>query len=77
MVTVAVALPPVFDAVTVYVAAEVMAVGVPEMVPVDASSDRPDGSAGDTLHDVTAPPDAIGVALVIAESFCNVKELGV
>lgn len=77
MVTVAVALPPVFDAVTVYVAAEVMAVGVPEMVPVDASSDRPDGSAGDTLHNVTAPPDAIGVALVIAESFCNVKEFGV
>jgi hypothetical protein len=55
----------------------VMAVGVPEIVPVDASSDRPDGNAGDTLHDVTAPPDAIGVALGIAESFCNVKELGV
>lgn len=54
-----------------------MAVGVPEIVPVDASSDRPDGNAGDTLHDATAPPDAIGVALGIAESFCNVKELGV
>ena len=77
MVTVAVALPPEFDAVTVYVAEEVIAVGVPEIVPVDTSNDKPDGSDGETLHDVTAPPDAVGIALDITEPFCNVNEFGV
>lgn len=54
-----------------------MLVGVPEMVPVDESKERPAGSVGEMLQDVIAPPEAVGVTLVIAESFPNVKELGV
>ena len=44
MVIVAVALPPVLVAVTVYAAEDVIVVGVPEIVPVEASKDRPAGS---------------------------------
>ena len=36
-------------------------VGVPEIAPVDASKVRPIGSAGETDHEVTAPPLEVGV----------------
>ena len=76
MVTPAVVLPPVLVAVTVYVAELVMAVGVPEMAPVEESSDKPDGSEGETDHEVTGPPLAVGVTVVMAVPFVSVKELG-
>jgi hypothetical protein len=73
MSTVVVALPPVLVAVTVYVAVEVIAVGVPEMTPVEVSKDRPAGREGETDHDTTVPPLEVGVAAVIAESFVSVN----
>ncbi len=76
MVTPAVVLPPVLVAVTVYVAELVMAVGVPEMAPVEESSDKPDGNEGETDHEVTGPPLAVGVTVVMAVPFVSVKELG-
>jgi hypothetical protein len=76
MVTVAVALPPELLAVTVYVAVALIAVGVPEIVPVDVSSDKPAGNAGDTDQEVTAPPVEEGVTLVIADPFAMVNEFG-
>ena len=74
--TVAVALPPELLAVTVYVAVEVIAVGVPEIVPVEVSSDKPAGNAGETDHEVTAPPVDVGVTLVIVEFLAIVNEFG-
>ena len=38
---------------------------------------RGESADGETLHDVTAPPDAVGIALDITEPFCNVNEFGV
>ena len=61
MVKVAVSVPPVFVAVTVYDAEEVMAVGVPEIAPVEVSRVTPAGSDGETDHDVTVPPVDVGV----------------
>tara|TARA_B100000035_G_scaffold277267_1_gene255442 strand:- start:89 stop:319 length:231 start_codon:yes stop_codon:yes gene_type:complete len=75
-VTVAVALPPELLAVTVYVAVEVIAVGVPEIAPVEVSNDKPAGNAGETDHEVTAPPVDVGVTLVIVEFFAIVNEFG-
>ena len=66
MVTSAVVLPPVLLAVTVYVADDVMAVGVPEMAPVDESSESPAGSEGETDQPVIGPPLAVGVTVVMA-----------
>ena len=71
--TVVVALPPVLVAVTVYVAVEVIAVGVPEMTPVEVSRDKPAGSVGDTAQEMTVPPFEVGVAAVIAESLVSVN----
>ena len=48
MVTSAVVLPPVLVAVMVYVAEEVMAVGVPEIAPVEVSRESPFGREGET-----------------------------
>ena len=76
MVTSAVVLPPVLVAVTVYVAELVMAVGVPEMAPVDESSDKPAGREGETAQEVTGPPLAVGVTVVIAVPLVSVNELG-
>ena len=73
MSTVVVALPPVLVAVIVYVAVEVIAVGVPEITPVDVSKERPAGSVGDTAHETTVPPLDVGVAAVIDESFVSVN----
>ena len=74
MVTSAVVLPPVLLAVTVYVAEEVTAEGVPEMAPVEESSDSPAGSDGETDQPVMGPPLAVGVTVVMAVPLVNVKE---
>ena len=50
-------------------------VGVPEIAPVDVSSDRPTGSAGETDHDVTVPPVDVGVIAVIVTFFVKVRLL--
>ena len=73
MSTVVVALPPVLVAVMVYVAVEVIAVGVPEITPVDVSKERPAGSVGETAQETTVPPLDVGVAAVIAESLVSVN----
>ena len=56
IVTVAVALPPVFSADTVYVLCGEVVVGVPEIEPVETSKERPVGSAGEIAHKTTVPP---------------------
>ena len=76
MVTVAVSLPPVLLAVTVYVAEEVTAVGVPLIAPVVESNDNPAGSVGETDQDVMVPPLTVGVVVVIAVPLVNVNEFG-
>jgi hypothetical protein len=53
-----------------------MAVGVPLMAPVALSSDNPDGSEGETDHEVTAPPVDVGVTVVMAVPLVRVRELG-
>ena len=68
-------LPPALVAVSVYVAEEDTAVGVPERVPVDVSNARPAGSVGDIAQNVGVPPLKVGVADVIAEPFVNVNGL--
>ena len=76
MVRSAVVLPPVLVAVTVYVAEEVTAVGVPEIAPVEESNDRPAGSDGETDQEVTAPPLVVGVTVVMAVPLVKVNEFG-
>ena len=56
-------------------ATEVMAVGVPEIAPVEVSSERPAGNDGETDHEVTAPPLADGLAAVMATPFVKVNGL--
>ena len=73
IVIVVVALPPVLLAVTVYDVEEEIAVGVPEISPVEVEKERPAGTAGEIDQDVTAPPLEVGVAVVIAESFVKVN----
>jgi len=51
-------------------------VGVPLIAPVDVLNERPDGSDGETDHDVAVPPELVGVLLVMATSLVNVIELG-
>tara|TARA_B100000035_G_scaffold205941_1_gene176089 strand:- start:386 stop:550 length:165 start_codon:yes stop_codon:yes gene_type:complete len=53
-----------------------MAVGVPEMAPVEESMERPDGRAGETLQEVTAPPLEVGVTVVMAVFLTRESELG-
>ena len=72
----AVTLPPVFVPVIVYEVEEVIAVGVPEIAPVEPSMRRPAGSDGDTVQLVTVPPVDVGVTVVIAVPFVNVNEFG-
>ena len=52
-----------------------MAVGVPEIAPVDASSESPAGNDGETDHEATAPPLAEGVAAVMATPLVKVNGL--
>ena len=54
-----------------------IAVGVPLIAPVELSNERPDGSDGETDHDVTVPPLDVGVTVVIAVPLLNVNEFGV
>ena len=75
-VSVAVSLPPVLLAVTVYVAEEVTAEGVPEMAPVEESIERPVGREGETDHEVTVPPLLVGVTVVMAVPLVSVNEFG-
>ena len=53
-----------------------MAVGVPEMAPVDESSANPAGNEGETAHVVTVPPLDVGVTVVMAVPLVSVSELG-
>ena len=76
IVMLAVTLPPVFVPVIVYEVEEVIAVGVPEIAPVEPSMRRPAGSDGDTVQLVTVPPVDVGVTVVIAVPFVNVNEFG-
>ena len=73
MEIVAVALPPVLVAVTVYEVEVEVAVGVPEMAPVVVENDRPEGNDGEIDHEVTAPPLEVGVAVVMAVPLVKVN----
>ena len=53
-----------------------MAVGVPEMAPVEESNESPAGRDGETDQDVTGPPLADGVTVVMAVPFVRVNEFG-
>ena len=53
-----------------------MAVGVPLIVPVEVSKERPAGRDGETDHEVIVPPLDVGVTVVIAVPFVRVNELG-
>lgn len=72
MVTVVVPVPPALFAETVYVVVEVTAVGVPLIAPVEESIFKPAGSDGEIVQEVTAPPLAVGVTVVMATSFVKV-----
>ena len=50
--------------------------GVPEMAPVEESSDRPAGNEGETDQVVMAPPLAVGVTVVMAVPLVRLKESG-
>ena len=64
-------------AVTVNVVAEVTAVGVPEIAPVEVEKERPEGSVLDMDHEVTVPPPlAVGVTVDIAVFLVSVRVLG-
>ena len=75
MVMLAVSVPPVFVAVIVYDAEDVTAVGVPLMLPVEVSSDKPAGSDGETEYETTVPPVEVTVAVVIAVPFVSMYEV--
>lgn len=53
-----------------------IAVGVPDIAPVNESNEMPAGSAGLIDHETTVPPLDVGVAVVIAESLAKVMKLG-
>ena len=53
-----------------------MALGVPEMAPVEVSSDSPAGSVGETEYEVTVPPLLVGDTVVMAVPLVNVNEFG-
>ena len=57
-------------------AEEVTADGVPEMAPVEESSERPAGNEGETDQPVIAPPLAVGVTVVMAVPLVSVNEFG-
>lgn len=73
MDTLVVALPPLLLAVMVYVAVDVMAVGVPEIAPLVVENDSPAGSDGEIDQDVTVPPLTLGLAIVMAVPLVNVN----
>ena len=55
---------------------EETAVGVPLMAPVDVLNERPLGRDGEIDHELTAPPLAVGVTVLMAEPLVSVSELG-
>jgi len=65
MEMVAVALPPVLVAVTVYEVEDEVDVGVPEIAPVEVEKERPAGSVGEIDQEATVPPLEVGVAVVM------------
>ena len=75
MVMLAVSLPPVLLAVIVYAADEATAVGFPLIAPVEESRARPAGRDGETDQEVIAPPLVVGVNVVMAVPFSNVREV--
>ena len=76
MLTVAVSLPPVLVAVTVYVVDVLSSVGVPEIVPSVVSNDKPAGKDGEMDQVTTSPPLMVGVTEVIAVPLVSVKLSG-
>ena len=75
MEIVAVALPPVLLAVTVYEVEDDVTVGVPEMAPVVVENERPEGNDGEIDHEVTVPPLEVGVTAVMAVPLLRVNGL--
>ena len=51
-------------------------VGVPEIAPVEESSERPAGNVGETDQEVMAPPLTVGVTVVMAVPLVRVTEFG-
>lgn len=72
----AVAEPPVFFAVTVWLPAGVRVLGVPVTMPVAGLKARPAGSAGVMLHEVTGPPVLMGTMEAIAAALVKVNAEG-
>ena len=70
MVIVAFAEPPGLVAVIVYTVEDDIAVGVPEIVPLDDSNTRPVGSDGDMDHVSTAPPLEGWSHIIHCGSYC-------
>ena len=69
--------PPLLLAQIVYAAAVVWrTVGVPHMLPFVEPKDKPFGSEGDISHEVTSPPPAAGVFVVIVVPFSSVMFSG-
>ena len=71
------ALPPVLLAVTVYAVDDVIAVGVPEIAPVEADNDSPVGNDGEIDQEVTVPPLYVGVTVCIREPLDSASVFGV
>ena len=46
------------------------------MAPVEESSDKPAGSVGETAQEVTGPPLAVGVTVVMVVPLVSVNEFG-
>jgi hypothetical protein len=57
------------------VAEEVIAVGVPEITPVEVLKESPAGSDGETDQVTTVPPLAVGAAGAIAAFLVSVNGL--
>ena len=77
MVMVAVPLPPLLIAVTVYVVEALIIDGVPQIVPLLVPNDMPVGKDGEIDQLVTGSPVNVGVTeLVIAVPMVRVKESG-
>ena len=51
-----------------------IAVGVPEIAPVEESRERPAGRLGETVHEVIVPPPTVGVSVVMVVPFSKVRE---
>jgi hypothetical protein len=77
MVIVAVPLPPLLMAVTVYDVEPLIIVGVPQIVPLLGPNDMPVGSDGEIDQLVTGSPVNVGVTeLVIAVPIVKTNESG-